>query len=228
MRATELAKKTIAGMIDSALLEADVTPDKVKALCKVAAKYGFYAVDVNSCYVRLAKRLLLQMKSPVKVLSTISFPLGQESTEAKVAEARQAFADGADEIDVMLNVGMLKVKDHRYVANEIHKVIEVAKRFGQDKFVKVILETGLLNQNEIVQACRIVKSVGADFVKTGTGYVKKATVQDVTLIRKVVGQDFGVKASGGIKTPEQAFALIKAGANRIGSSHAKEIIDAIH
>lgn len=206
-------------LIDHTLLAPDATEAQIKKLCEEAKQYDFASVCVNPCYVAFCLRQL--EGSRVNVCTVIGFPLGATSTESKIFEAEQALEDGADEIDMVINVGALKDKRYRYVEDEIHRL----KKVCGDKVLKVILETCLLTDDEKVKACELAKSAGADFVKTSTGFSKGgATVHDVELMRKTVGSTLGVKASGGVRSKEEMVAMVKAGATRIGTSHGVELM----
>ncbi|HXG39047.1 MAG TPA: deoxyribose-phosphate aldolase [Bacteroidota bacterium] len=208
-------------MIDHTLLKPEATKQQIEQLCAEAKHFQFASVCVNPCYVKLCAQLLRDTK--VKVCTVIGFPLGATSTEAKVAEAEQALKDGARELDMVINVGMLKSGMDAYVEQDIRAVGRVAHRTGA--ILKVIIETGLLTDEEKVKACVIAKRAGADFVKTSTGFSKGgATAGDIRLMRKVVGQALGVKASGGVRTQEQALELIESGADRIGASASVKIV----
>lgn len=216
-----LSRSALAGMIDHTLLRPDSTTGEVERLCAEAREYGFASVCVNSCHVAQCAKFLAG--SRVKICATIAFPLGAMSTAAKVHEAARALDDGARELDMVMNVGMLKSGDHAAVEDDIRAVVQNAHE--RQAIVKVILETGLLNDREKVIACRIAQQAGADFVKTSTGFGHGgATVADVTLLRGAVGPSMGVKASGGIRTREDAEAMIAAGANRIGASAGIRIL----
>jgi len=219
MRRAELASK-----IDYALLGPDISAAQVKELCQEAARFKVACVCVNPCYVALAKSELKD--STVKVCTVIGFPHGTSHPEAKVFEAKQALLDGADELDMVINIGALKSKDYRTVLEEIRAVREETQRGAKQIVLKVILETALLNEEEKVAGCILAKAGGADFVKTSTGFGPHgATVEDVALMRKTVGAEMGIKAAGGIKDYEAALAMIKAGANRIGTSYAIKILE---
>lgn len=206
-------------LIDHTLLAPDATEAQIKKLCEEAKQYDFASVCVNPCYVAFCQREL--EGSRVNVCTVIGFPLGATSTESKVFEAKQALEDGADEIDMVINVGALKDKRYRYVENEIHRL----KKVCGDKVLKVIIEACLLSDEEKVKACELSKAAGADFVKTSTGFSKGgATVHDVELMRKTVGPSMGVKASGGVRSKEEMVAMVKAGATRIGTSHGVELM----
>jgi len=212
----------IAKMIDHTLLKADATDIQIKKLAEEAIEYGFASVCVNPCHVKYVADIL--KNTDVKVCTVIGFPLGANTVETKVFEAKEAILNGAHEIDMVLNIGKLKFGDYDYVKNEIEAVTGAAKSFG-DIIVKVILETCYLSDEEKIKACKITVDAGADFVKTSTGFGSGgATVHDVKLMRKTVGENFGVKASGGIRTAEFAREIVKAGANRIGTSSGIQIV----
>lgn len=205
----------LARMIDHTLLKPDAVRVEIEQLCAEALHYGFAGVCVNPSYVQTAAKLL--RGSSVKVCAVIGFPLGATSTAAKVFETTQTLQDGAQEVDMVINVGMLKSGDCSFVRNDIAAVVEAARI--RNAATKVILETCLLTDEEIIIVCSLAKDAGADFVKTSTGFSKGgATVHDIVLMRKTVGAAIGVKASGGIRTREQALAMIAAGATRIGTS----------
>lgn len=212
----------IAKLIDHTILKPEATKEQIKRLCEEAKEYGFASVCVNSSYVSYCAELLND--SDVAVCTVIGFPFGAMSTVGKAAETRQAVIDGADEVDMVIHVGMLKSGDLEYVENDIRAVVEAA---GNAILVKVILENCLLNKEEIVTACEICKKAGADFVKTSTGFsTGGALEEDVLLMRKTVGEEMGVKAAGGIRSAEAAGKMIEAGANRIGTSSGIKIVEA--
>ncbi|MEM2367666.1 MAG: deoxyribose-phosphate aldolase [Candidatus Bathyarchaeia archaeon] len=212
----------LAKIIDSTLVKAAATKSEVENLCRDAAQYGFCCIVVNPTYVKLAASLL--KGTNVKVCSTVGFPFGVALPEVKALEAIKAIEDGASELDMVVNLGALKSGDYELVRQDIRAVVDV-KRLFQDVIVKVIIETPLLTTEEKIAACKLVKEAGADFVKTSTGlFGGGATVEDVRLMRQIVGKDMGVKAAGGIRTYADAVAMIEAGANRIGTSTAKAII----
>lgn len=214
-------RRRLAALIDHTLLKADATPDQVRALCAEAVTYGFYSVCVNPTNVRLAASLV--EGSPVRVCSVVGFPLGANVTEIKAQEAARAIADGAQEVDMVLNVGALKSGAYGLIEEDIAAVVYVAHEAGA--LCKVILETGYLSQAEKVEACRRAVRAGADFVKTSTGFgVGGATVADVALMRATVGPEVGVKAAGGIRTYEAAQEMLAAGATRIGASASVQIV----
>jgi deoxyribose-phosphate aldolase len=207
--------------IDHTILKPETTNVQVIQVCNEAKQFDFASVCINSCFTKLVAEQL--RGSDVKCCSAIGFPLGANSTEVKVFEAGDAIKNGAQEIDMVINVGAIKSGDFTYVEKEIKAVVKVAK----DKaLVKIILETCLLTNEEIVKVCQIAKNVGANFVKTSTGFNSAgATVEHIALMRKTVGPSMGVKASGGIRTLQSALDMIKAGATRIGSSAGVTIIN---
>jgi deoxyribose-phosphate aldolase len=210
-------------MIDHTLIKPTATKDDVSQLCKEAEKHGFGCVCVNSAYVSLAKQLL--RGTDVKVCSTVGFPFGASLPEVKAFEATKAVENGAREIDMVMNIGALKSGDYETVKRDIETVVDVKRSCDGDLVIKVIIETGYLTDEEKVIACKLAKEAGADFVKTSTGLVGGATVEDVRLMRETVGRDVGVKAAGGIRTLKEALAMIRAGANRIGTSTGVAIIE---
>lgn len=206
-------KPAIAALIDHTLLKPDATQSEIETLCREADLYSFASVSVNPVWVAVCRNLL--KSSPVKIGVTIGFPLGATTTHSKVEEARMAVAEGASEIDMVMNIGYLKSGFYDKVEADIRAVVEVA----EGRPVKVILETALLTDEQKIKACVLAKRAGAHFVKTSTGFsTGGATVHDVALMRKVVGDAMGVKAAGGIKSSEEAEKLIAAGASRIGAS----------
>jgi deoxyribose-phosphate aldolase len=218
-----ISREQLAKIIDSTLVKATATKSDIEKLCKEAIKYGFGCVVVNPTYVKIASHLL--ERSNVKVCSTVGFPFGVALPEIKALEAVKAVEDGASELDMVINLGALKSHDYELVKRDITSVVDV-KRLSEDVIVKVIIETSQLTTEEKITACRLAKEAGADFVKTSTGLLGKgATVEDVKLMRQVVGSGMGVKASGGIRTYADAVAMIEAGANRVGTSTAAAIIE---
>ncbi|MBN1230803.1 MAG: deoxyribose-phosphate aldolase [Anaerolineales bacterium] len=208
-------------MIDHTLLKPDATKDQIAQLCYEAKKYGFASVCVNPTHVALCSELL--QGTPVKVCTVIGFPLGASSTEVKVFETQTAIKDGAREIDMVINIGALKAGDGTLVARDIAEVVYMAHSHGA--ILKVIIETALLNNDEKVTACLLAKEAGADFVKTSTGFSGGgATVEDIALMRRVVGPGIGVKASGGVRSFEDAKNLVAAGATRLGASAGVKIV----
>jgi len=218
------SREELARIIDSTNVKATATKGDIEKLCKEAVEYGFGCVCVNPVYVKLAATLLKGSK--VRVCSTIGFPFGVTLSEIKALEAVKAVENGAEELDMVINLSALKSGDYEAVKRDVVAVVDV-KRLSNEIVVKVIIETDYLTKDEKVIACRLVKEAGADFVKTSTGFFGKgASVEDVRLMRETVGSDFGVKAAGGIRTYADAVAMIEAGANRIGTSTAVAIVEA--
>lgn len=213
-------KKKIASIIDHTLLKPEAGVHDIEKLCNEALQYGFASVCINPCFVGKAAGLL--DGSSVKVCTVIGFPLGANTTDVKTFEAKLAVEDGAQEVDMVINVGALKDQRYEYVYQDIKSVVESVKGKA---IVKVILETCLLNDEQKIKACELAKKAGANFVKTSTGFNKGgATVHDVELMRKTVGSSMGVKASGGVRTYEDAVNMINAGASRIGASASVSIV----
>jgi deoxyribose-phosphate aldolase len=209
----------IASFIDHTLLKPDATAQAIEKLCAEARQHRFAAVCVNGCHVELARHCLEE--SNVKVATVIGFPLGAMSTDAKRYETEAAIDDGAQEIDMVLNVAWLKEGNHKSLRRELRDVVEAA----DERPVKVIIETCLLTREEKVKACELILDSGARFVKTSTGFsTGGATIEDVKLLREVVGPRFGVKASGGIRDAATAWAMIGAGATRLGTSNGVAIV----
>ena len=203
-----------ARMIDHTLLKPEASKEQIQKLCREAAESGFHSVCVNSSYVYYCAELL--KNTGVKVCTVIGFPLGASSTAAKAAEAEAAVEDGAEELDMVIHVGMIKSGDWDYVKQDIASVVEAADGRA---LVKVILETCLLTDEEKKKACLVCREAGADYVKTSTGFsAGGATEADVALMRRTVGTDMGVKASGGIRSYEDAERMVRAGADRLGTS----------
>jgi len=206
-------------MIDHTLLKPEATKEQVEKLCAEAKEYTFASVCVNPTWVKISAELLAG--TPVKVCTVIGFPLGASTPETKAFETMDAINNGAGEIDMVLNVGALKSQDMDLVKRDIESVVNAAKGKA---IVKVILETCLLSKEEIKVASQLSKDAGADFVKTSTGFsTGGATVEDVALMREVVGPDLGVKASGGVRSLEDVQKMIDAGATRIGASSGVQI-----
>ncbi len=219
-----MTRSQLAALIDHTQLGPDVSRAQIRRLCEEAVQYGFYAVCVNPCHVSLAKGLLKD--SVVKVTTVVGFPHGANVPAAKAFEAKQAIADGADELDMVPNIAALKESDEGYVLSEIQAVREAARMSTQPVVLKVILETALLNDEQKIAGCKLAKAAGADFVKTSTGFAAGgATVEDVRLLRAAVGPRMGVKASGGIRDYATAVAMIEAGATRIGTSSGVQILE---
>lgn len=213
----------IASMIDHTLLKPEATEEMIENLCKEAKENGFAAVCVNPFYVKKAKELL--EGTEVKVATVVGFPLGANVKEVKAFEAKKAIEDGADEIDMVINIGALKNGDYEIVKEDIKAVVDEAKGKA---IVKVIIETCLLTDEEKIKACELAKEAGAHYVKTSTGFNKAgATVEDVKLMKETIGENMKIKASGGIRDYETAKAMIDAGASRIGASSSTKIIQDI-
>ncbi len=221
MTDTTISAAEMAKYIDHTLLKPEATTEAVAKLCAEAMAYGFKAVCVNSGHVAYVAGKL--QNSPVAVCTVVGFPLGAMQTRAKAFEAENAVAEGAAEIDMVLNIGALKGGDRKTVEADIKALRRAA---GRPIVLKVIIETCLLTTAEKILACQIAQSAGADFVKTSTGFLSGgATLEDVALIRKTVGEQMGVKASGGIKDWPTAAAMISAGASRIGTSSGIAIVE---
>ena len=206
-------------MIDHTVLKADTTLETVKKILDEAIEYGFASVCINPCHVKYAAQYLKD--SDVKVCTVIGFPLGATTSATKAFETKEAIANGADEIDMVMNIGAMK--DHRDddVLQDIKAVVEAAA----GKIVKVILETCLLSQEEIVRACQICQEAGADFVKTSTGFsTRGATIDDVKIMKATVGDTMKVKAAGGVRTYEDMVRIVEAGADRIGTSSGCSLV----
>jgi deoxyribose-phosphate aldolase len=220
----QLTPEAIAALIDHTLLRPQAVHDEVVQVCREALEHHFASVCVNSCWIPLVAAELAG--SSVKACSTIAFPLGAMATEAKVAEAHAALRAGAQEIDMVMNIGALRDGDVATVSRDIQAVAEACHR--ENALLKVILETALLTDEQKVIACRLTKSAGADFVKTSTGFGPGgATVADVHLMRSTVGPAMGVKASGGIRTIQDLLAMVEAGANRIGASASVTLVEGV-
>lgn len=212
-------KKLLNAYIDHTVLKPDANLTSIQTLCDEAVQYQFATIFVNPCWVEFARDRL--NGSSVKLGSVVSFPLGANTPEIKAFEASHLVKLGVDEIDMVLNIGALKSQDEKLVRKDIRSVVEAAK----GKIVKVIIEACLLTDDEKKLACRFAVEEGAHFVKTSTGFsTKGATVHDVALMRSIVGPNIGVKASGGIRDQDQALELIKAGADRIGTSAGVQIM----
>jgi deoxyribose-phosphate aldolase len=215
-----MEEKDIAKFIDHTVLGANATRDKIEKICSEAREYHFASVCVNSCWVALCSKLL--KGSDVKVCTVVGFPLGAMSPASKAFEAKHAVSEGAKEIDMVINVGWLKNHDDEMVQEDIALV----KASCGSNVLKVIIETCLLTDEEKARACRLAVAAGANFVKTSTGFsTGGAKVEDIKLMRKTVGPELGVKASGGIHSYEEAKAMITAGATRIGASCGVAIVE---
>jgi deoxyribose-phosphate aldolase len=211
----------LARLIDLPLLRADATSKDLERMCAIAREHHLAAVVVNACRIEETRHLL--EGSDVKAVAVVGFPLGAMDADSKRYETEAAVDNGAQEIDVVINIGRLKDGDDRYVLRELRDVAEAA----DERIVKVIIETGLLTREEKLLACRLILDSGSHFVKTCTGFATGgATVEDIRLIREAVGPDFGVKASGGIRDRATAVAMVEAGATRLGTSSAVEILKA--
>ena len=214
----------ITSIIDHTLLKPEATKEMIEKLCSEAKEYNFFSVCINPYYVKTAKEEL--EGSNVKIATVIGFPLGSTPKEVKAFEASEAIKNGADELDMVINIGALKDGDYTTVEEDIKAVVNEA---ADKALVKVIIETCLLDDEEKKKACEIARAAGADFVKTSTGFsTGGATVEDVKLMREVVGEDLGVKASGGIRDYETAKKMVEAGASRIGASSSIEIAKAMN
>ena len=217
--------QNIEKYIDHTLLKPDAKLEAIERVCNEAKEHGFMSVCVNSCHCGFVAEQL--EGSGVKTCCVVGFPLGAMMTEAKAFEAACCIDKGADEIDMVINIGAAKDGDWAFVENDIRAVVHVAHDGikGRSALVKVIIETCLLTDDEKVKACEAAMRAGADYVKTSTGFsTGGATPEDVALMRSVVGDKLGVKASGGVRTPEDAEAMIKAGASRLGTSNGVKLI----
>ena len=205
--------------IDNTILKADATIEDIKRLCEESKIYDFKSVCINPCFIKAAKEFL--KGSDVLICTVIGFPLGSMTTEAKVFEAMDAVKKGADEVDMVINISMLKDKQYDYVKTEI----EQSRGAVGKKVLKVIIECCLLTDEEKVIACKLAKEAGADFVKTSTGFSKwGATKEDIKLMRETVGPLMGVKAAGGVRTHEEMLEMIENGATRIGTSSGAKLM----
>ncbi|EWG09809.1 deoxyribose-phosphate aldolase [Cytobacillus firmus] len=213
----------VAKMIDHTLLKADATKDQIEKICAEAKEYNFASVCVNPAWVKLSSNLL--NGTEVKVCTVIGFPLGASTPETKAFETKNAIENGATEVDMVINIGALKSGDNELVERDIRAVVDAAKGKA---LTKVIIETCLLTEEEKVRACELSVKAGADFVKTSTGFsTGGATAEDISLMRKTVGPDIGVKASGGVRSAEDAQKMIDAGATRIGASSGAAIVNGL-
>lgn len=219
IQAENIEAKDLAAIIDHTYLKPDADRKDIEKLCAEAKKFHFGSVCVNTTMVHLAKTLLED--SGVRVCAVIGFPLGSCTTASKVFEAQEAIRCGATEVDMVINVGALKSRDYALVEYDIRQVVKAV----EGNVVKVIIETCLLSEDEKIIACALSKAAGAHFVKTSTGFSKGgAKVEDVALMRRIVGPEMGVKASGGIRDTETALAMVKAGASRLGVSASVAIV----
>ena len=216
-----MTKEELVKYLDFAYHRPDVTPKDIKELCQKVKKYGFHSAFVNPCYVALAKDLL----ADGVVGTVVSFPLGQDHQDIKTIAAIKAAKEGADELDISINAGLFKAGKDEQVLEEMETIIEAVKNIKQSILVKFIIETGLLTDEEIKESAELVFQSGADFVKTNSGWGPRgASLKDVGLIKQAVGDKIKIKVAGGIDTYQEAVDFIKAGADRIGTSKAMEII----
>ncbi len=214
-------KMNIAPYIDHTVLKQTTTLADVEKVCKEAVEYGFAAVCVPPLYVKKAKELLGE--SSIKIATVIGFPFGYCAIEAKVAEIVLAIVDGADELDMVVNISAIKNADWNFIANEINTIMPIVR--NKNKVIKVIIESGILNDDEIIKCCDIYGAAGVDYVKTSTGFAEKgASIHDVQLIRAHLADAIKIKASGGIRSYSFAKELINAGANRLGCSASVQIV----
>ncbi|MBT2728805.1 deoxyribose-phosphate aldolase [Bacillus sp. ISL-75] len=215
-----MATTNIAAMIDHTLLKPEATIQQIESLCQEAKEYKFASVCVNPTWVGTAKELL--KGSGVMVCTVIGFPLGATTSETKAFETKNAIENGAEEVDMVINIGALKDHNDELVEKDIRAVVEAARGKAH---TKVIIETSLLTNDEKIRACELAVKAGADFVKTSTGFsTGGATAEDIALMRKTVGPDLGVKASGGVRSTEDVQKMIEAGATRIGASSSIAIV----
>jgi len=207
---------SLSKAIEFTLLDPRATFQDIHTLINVAVKHNYYGVCLSPCFVKEARCYIDEkLKSDINVITTIGFPLGTATTQTKVDEAKQAINDGADELDVVINIGKVKDSDFAYVKEELSRIVRISK----GKIIKAIIETCYLNKEEIKNVCKVCEKAKVDFIKTSTGFgTGGATIEDITTIKEVVKHKLGIKASGGIKTRVQAEELIRAGANRIGTS----------
>ena len=221
-----ISKAQLVRMIDHSLLHPSLTSEDIQKGCAEGLKYGFAAVVVNPVHIPIVAKVL--QGSPVKVCSVLSFPFGLSPSAVKAHEANAVLAEGAQEIDMVMNLSALRSGERDIVRNDIMAVVGEAKQFSKGVVVKVILENCYLSEEQKIQACALAAEAGADYVKTSTGFgTGGATVEDVRLMRKAVGQNLGVKAAGGIRTLDQALGMVEAGANRIGTSASVSIVESL-
>ncbi|MCL5772626.1 MAG: deoxyribose-phosphate aldolase [Actinobacteria bacterium] len=224
-----LTREQLAKTIDLTYLKPVTSVKEIESLCKNAKKYHFASLCINPCMLTIAKRFLAD--SDVKVCSVVGFPLGANTTETKVFESKDNVKKGADEIDVMMNLGALKSGNYTFIEKELLIIVNVIRREQMAEYnkhinIKIIIETGNLLKDEIKKVCKIIEDIGADFIQTSTGYgARGVELDDIRLIREVVTRNIGVKASGGIRTFKDAQALIDAGATRLGTSAGVEIME---
>ena len=219
-----MTTQELAARIDHTMLKPEASRETVRRYCAEAKEQGFASVCVNTCHAKLVAEEL--KGSDVKTCVVVGFPLGAMSTQAKAFEAAQAVKDGAVEVDMVLNIGAVKDGDDAFVTEDIRAVVVAAQKENADAIVKVIIETCLLTEEEKERACRDAEAAGAQFVKTSTGFsTGGATVEDIALMKKTVGDRLQVKASGGIRTKADAEALIAAGADRIGAGNGMLLLE---
>ena len=216
-------KQTLAKYLDFANHHTEATENDIKDLCQKVKKYGFHSAFVNPCHVALAKQLI---GNSAVVGTVVAFPLGQETKDIKILQAIEAINKGADELDVSANIGLFKAHKQQLFLDELKAIVDVVKNKKNKVLVKFIIETGLLNENEIKEISHLVLESGADFVKTSSGLGPRgASLRDVEIIKSVVGDKIKIKAAGGVDTLKEALDFIKQGVNRIGTSKADKIID---
>ena len=216
-----IGRKSLAKLIDHTDVRPTATDADIKRLCDEAVKHGFCAVCVQPYFVRLASRLLAN-ESGVKVCTVVGFPFGTNVTDVKVFEAKKAIEDGAEELDVVMNISAVKSGNYAYLEEELNKIMSVA----EDTVIKLIIETGYLTVEEMKKVCDIAVKAGVDYIKTCTGFGPRGvSLDDVRLIKEFTGGKVGIKASGGIKTYEQAVSLIEAGATRLGTSRSLKVLE---
>lgn len=219
-----MEKHKLSKMIDQTVLKADATMEEINKLCKDAKKYDFACVMINPCMINYCKEALIG--SNIHIGTVIGFPLGQNMLQTKIEEAKLALINGAKEIDYVLNISELQKGNLEYIKEEMHQITEISHK--NDAICKVILETCYLTKEQIESVCKIAVEEGIDFVKTSTGFgTKGATIEDVLLMKKVVGDKVKIKASGGIRTYDFAIQLIEAGAQRIGTSNGITIVNGL-
>ncbi|EFI69547.1 deoxyribose-phosphate aldolase [Lysinibacillus fusiformis ZC1] len=223
MKERSTMEKNFARMIDHTLLKAEATKEQIEKLCAEAKQFNFASVCVNPTWVKRSSELL--QGTDVLVCTVIGFPLGANTPAVKAFEAKDAIANGAKEVDMVINIGALKDKNYELVQADIAAVVEAAK---DSALVKVIIESCLLTDEEKVKACELAVAAGADYVKTSTGFsTGGATAEDIALMRKTVGPDLGVKASGGVRSLEDMKKMVEAGATRIGASSGVAIMNGL-
>jgi len=216
-----IGRKSLAKLIDHTDVRPIATDADIKRLCDEAVKHGFCAVCVQPYFVRLASRLLAN-ESGVKVCTVVGFPFGTNVTDVKVFEAKKAIEDGAEELDVVMNISAVKSGNYAYLEEELNKIMSVA----EDTVIKLIIETGYLTVEEMKKVCDIAVKAGVDYIKTCTGFGPRGvSLDDVRLIKEFTGGKVGIKASGGIRTYEQAASLIEAGATRLGTSRSLKVLE---